>query len=92
MEKIMITISKFSAFIVALAFLPFVFAYFIGLFLGVTDYWLVVKICRLVILALIIIVPMLVQHWRENQRFFIKWVGFLLLYVVITTFLWVKGF
>lgn len=92
MEKIMIAISKFSAFIVALALLPFVVAYFIGLFFGVTNYWLVVKVSRVVILGLIIVVPMLVQHWRENQRFFIKWVGFLLLYVIITTFLWVKGF
>lgn len=92
MERFMKFIAKFLALVLLLAGLPFVLAYFIGLMFSTSQYWLMVKICRFVVLGLIIVVPMLVQRWRENQRFFIKWVELLLVYVIITTFLWVKGF
>lgn len=92
MEKIMKFISGSLAVILLFALIPFIAAYLIGLFLPTSDYWLVIKICRVLILLLIIGVPMMVPGWRENQRFFIKWVGVLLLYVIVTTFLWAKGF
>lgn len=92
MERLFKWLAKASAFILLLVLIPFVLAYVIGSFFSSVDYWLLTKICRIVVLALIIVVPMLVRRWRENKRFFVKWVGFLLLYVVVTTFLWAKGF
>lgn len=92
MERLFKWSAKVSAFVLLLVLIPFILAYFIGVLLPSVDYWLLTKICRVVVLALIIVVPMLVRRWRENQRFFAKWVGLLLLYVVVTTFLWAKGF
>lgn len=92
MEKVMKLGAKFLALVILLAAIPFVFAYFIGFMFETTNYWLWVKVMRVVVLALIIFVPMLVQKWRERQRFFFNWVMFLLLYVVVTMFLWIKGF
>lgn len=92
MEKFMKFIAKFLALIVLLAIVPFILAYLFGLLLPTTDYWLMVKISRFIVLGLIIVVPLLIQKWRENQRFFLRWVGFLVLYAVVNTFIWVKGF
>lgn len=92
MEKLFKLLAKASAFVLLLVLIPFILAYVVGSFQTSADYWLLTKICRVVVLALIIVVPMLVRRWRENQRFFVKWVGLLLLYVVVTTFLWAKGF
>lgn len=92
MERLFKWSAKVSAFVLLLVLIPFILAYFIGAVLPSVDYWLLTKICRVFVLALIIVVPMLVRRWRENQRFFVKWVGLLLLYVVVTTFLWAKGF
>lgn len=85
-------IAKFLALIVLLAIVPFILAYLFGLLLPTTDYWLMVKISRFVVLGLIVVVPLLIQKWRENQRFFLRWVGFLVLYAIVNTFIWVKGF
>ena len=92
MERLMKFTAKFSAMLLLLALIPFILAYLIGLVFTTSEYWFWVKVCRFAVLGLIIVVPMLVQQWRENQRFFLKWVFFLLLYVVVTTYLWVKGF
>lgn len=92
MERLFKWSAKVSAFVLLLVLIPFILAYFIGALFPSADYWLLIKICRVVVLALIIVVPMLVRRWRENQRFFVKWVGLLLLYAVVTTFLWAKGF
>lgn len=92
MEKFMKFIAKFLALIVLLAIVPFILAYLFGLLLPTTDYWLMVKISRFVVLGLIVVVPLLIQKWRENQRFFLRWVGFLVLYAIVNTFIWVKGF
>lgn len=92
MERLFKWTAKMSAWVLLLVLIPFVMSYLLGMILPTSDYWLLTKICRVIVLALIVVVPMLVQHWRENQRFFLKWVGFLLLYVIVTTFLWVKGF
>ncbi len=92
MERLMKFTAKFAAVLLLLALIPFILAYLIGLVFTTSEYWFWVKVCRFAVLGLIIVVPMLVQQWRENQRFFLKWVFFLLLYVVVTTYLWVKGF
>ena len=92
MERLMKFTAKFVAMLLLLALIPFILAYLIGLVFTTSEYWFWVKVCRFAVLGLIIVVPMLVQQWRENQRFFLKWVFFLLLYVVVTTYLWVKGF
>lgn len=92
MERFMKFSAKFVAILLLLALLPFVLAYVLGLFFQTTEYWFWVKVCRFVVLFMIVIVPMLVQQWRENQRFFVKWVLLLLMYAVVNTFLWVKGF
>lgn len=92
MEKLFKWFAKVSSWILVLVLVPFILAYMLGMLFTAADYWLLTKICRLIVLALIVVVPMMVKRWRDNQRFFLKWVSFLLLYVVVTTFLWIKGF
>ena len=92
MEKLFKWFAKVSLWILVLVLVPFILAYMLGMLFTVADYWFLTKICRLIVLALIVVVPMMVKRWRDNQRFFLKWVSFLLLYVVVTTFLWIKGF
>lgn len=92
MEKLFKWFAKVSSWILVLVLVPFILAYMLGMLFTAADYWFLTKICRLIVLALIVVVPMMVKRWRDNQRFFLKWVSFLLLYVVVTTFLWIKGF
>ena len=92
MEKLFKWFAKVSSWILVLVLVPFILAYMLGMLFTAADYWLLTKICRLIVLVVIVVVPMMVKRWRDNQRFFLKWVSFLLLYVVVTTFLWIKGF
>ena len=72
MERLFKWTAKMSAWVLLLVLIPFVMSYLLGMILPTSDYWLLTKICRVVVLALIVVVPMLVQHWRENQRFFLS--------------------